>query len=308
MKILVTGCAGFLGQYVVHQLLAEGHAVVGVDSLEPRVHRHIPRLPDALDFHHTHVANVPYYAYVDADAVIHLAAQVGVADSMTDPLRYVRENTLETASFLLDLERAHHIKRIVVASSMSVYGEGGVGVKEDAPCVPMSVYGQTKYDQERLVRMWGAQHDAVAIALRFFNVYGPGQALHNPYTGVLANFANWLLKDQRPIIYGDGSQTRDWVYAADVARAVCHAATSDAPAGTYNVCTGMATTLLAATAMLTASLGKNLRPCVTHEQRPGDILHCSGDPTLARDVLGWHATTTLAEGLSRYADGLKENR
>ena len=306
MNILVTGALGFIGQHVVARLLAAGHHVLGVDSLEPRVHRVLPRIPEGLEFHHAHVANCPYYAYNDVAVVIHLAAQVGVADSMTDPLRYVRENTLETASFLLDLTRARALRRIVVASSMSVYGEGGTHVREEAPCVPMSVYGQTKYDQERLVRIWGHQHRITAIALRLFNVYGPGQALHNPYTGVLANFANWLLKNQRPVIYGDGTQTRDWVYVDDVAAAICHAATEDsAPTGTYNICTGVGTTLREATELLTRALGKNIRPEVTGEHRPGDILHCTGDPTLARAELPWHATTTLADGLARYADWLK---
>jgi len=308
MKILVTGSAGFIGRNVVGRLLARGHTVVGVDSLEPRVHRDRPRAPKGVEFHHAHVANCPYVAFCDADAVIHLAAQVGVADSMADPLRYVRENSLETAYFLLDLARAHNLKRIVVASSMSVYGEGGTYVGEDAPCVPMSVYGQTKYDQERLVRIWGQQHNIPAVALRFFNVYGPGQALHNPYTGVLANFANWLLKDLPPVIYGDGTQMRDWVYVADVAEAVCRAATEDVPADTYNICTGANTTLLEATRILTAALGKHIRPDITHQERPGDILHCTGDPTLARDRMGWHATVPLAEGLTTYADWLKENR
>jgi len=304
MTVLLTGAAGFIGKYVAFKLAESGVPIIGLDSLEPRVHRTPPVIPLGVEFHVGHVGICPLDLIERSDVVIHLAAQVGVADSMTDPLRYVVQNTMETAQFLALLEKAATVKRIVVASSMSVYGEGGLDVRESEPCVPQSVYGQTKYDQERLVRMWGEQHKVPAVALRFFNVYGPGQALHNPYTGVLANFANRLLHDESPIIYEDGLQIRDWIYADDVADAVCIAAMEDTPARTYNISTGRQTTLLDAARMLTEAMGKHLTPIVTGTKRPGDVRHCSGDPKLAYYKLRWAAKTPLEEGLKAYADSL----
>jgi dTDP-L-rhamnose 4-epimerase len=309
LSVLVTGNLGFIGRHVVARLLDEGHSLVGVDSLEPRVHQSKPMVPPGVEQYYGHIGECRYAGYGDVEVVVHLAAQVGVGDSSKDPLRYVVENTLETVEFLRALEHYPNLKRIVVASSMSVYGEGGIRVREDAPCVPQSVYGQTKYDQERLVRIWGQQHGVEAIALRFFNVYGPGQQLKNPYTGVLANFANWLLNDQAPVIYGDGSQMRDWVYVDDVAECVCRAATWEgAASGTYNVCTGANTTLLDATRILMQALGKTIQPNITHQERPGDILHCTGNPSFALAELGWRARTPLPVGLLKYAGWLKENR
>ena len=301
--ILVLGGAGFIGRSVVRSLLDKGHSVTIIDSLDERVHKdREPDIPEGASFLRGEVGDLPYAAFMDAEIVIHLAAQVSVADSAVDPVRYLDQNTIGTAYMLLDLKRARQLRRIVVASSMSVYGEGGIRVKEDHPVNPTSVYGLSKYDQERLCLMWGLQHRTSAAALRFFNVFGPGQALDNPYTGVLANFANKLLNDEPPVVFEDGSQTRDFIYVDDVADAVCTVALSEKPVnGAYNVCTGEATSVLKAAQLLGHALNKpHIEPHITHQERPGDIRHCTGNPNKLAQHFGWSSRTPFELGIKEY--------
>lgn len=299
MTTLLTGCGGFIGRHVWARLPGTAR---GVDSLDKRVHK--GKLPDHWDY--SRMAKSQYRGLhpqwlEDVDTVIHLAAQVSVADSATDPLRYIQQNTMDTAEFLMHLPKS--VKRMVVASSMSVYGEGGIRVNEDAPACPTSVYGLTKYDQERLCLIWGQQHNVPVVALRFFNVYGPGQALDNPYTGVLANFAKRLLSDKAPTVYEDGQQTRDFVYVEDVADAVVLAANSTV-SGVFNVCTGDATTIETAARLLARGLGKDIEPQITGTSRVGDIRHCTGSPLRAKAQLDFVARVPFEEGIDRYAKAL----
>lgn len=305
--ILLTGDKGFIGRHVRRLLEAAGHTVTGIDCLEPRVHGGTPDL-----LGRKYCADIGYTDYVEAECIIHLAAQVGVADSMIDPVRYVRDNTMDTAIFLnilggLPENRPGQLKRLVVASSMSVYGDPHTErpITERHPITPASVYGLTKFDQERLCLMWGERFGVATTALRFFNVYGPGQALHNPYTGVLANFANWLLNGQQPVVYEDGQQTRDFIYVEDVARAVVTAATQSQTSAVYNVCTGQPTTIAEAALIMAGALGSDLGPNITHSARPGDIRHCIGDNTAIREGLLWTPKVSFKDGMTQYAEYLK---
>jgi len=300
MNILLTGSEGFIGTHVRKRLV--GHYITSVDFMEPRVHGENPRYDECYKFHPTKAGD----AYLPPqDMVIHLAAQVGVADSMTDPMRYVEDNTADTMRMLQELKR-NLPKRLVVASSMSVYGDNAIAYESDAVS-PESVYALTKYDQERLCLMWGKQHGVDVIALRFFNVYGPGQALHNPYTGVIANFVNWLQQDIAPTVFEDGRQTRDFVYVDDVADAVVHAALEFSGEGqfVFNVCTGEPTNIEYMALKLAELMGKDIEPNITGEFRDGDIRHCIGDPMKMNGILGAYARTPVAEGLERYVGWLK---
>ena len=312
-NILITGSAGFVGSHVVKKLVALGHYVVGVDNLEPRVHGADPEgyAADVSEFHNVSYDNISYQVLREADIVIHLAAQVGVADSMDNPVRYVEHNTMATARFLDDLQFANQgvgrLHKLIVASSMSVYGDPDTSqpILERHRTAPASVYGLTKYDQEMLCKFWGKQHDISTVALRFFNIYGPGQALSNPYTGVIANFANWLLAGERPTVFEDGQQTRDFVYVDDVADAVVKAALNPTTFDTYNISTADPTTINYMALHLAYSLDVDIDPNITNEKRPGDIRHCIGNNSRFALEFNW-APRTVEEGLKLYAPWLHE--
>ena len=313
MTTLITGGSGFIGSHVIDNLIERGEDFFNIDMLERRVHGRHPynKMPkDYMPHLCRDYASIPHIVLTSAERIIHLAAQVGVADSMGDPIRYVRDNTLATAKFLTSLEQVclngHKPKKLVVASSMSVYGACGIHVKETAPCNPVSVYGLTKYDQERLCLMWGERLGIPTGALRFFNVYGPRQALNNPYTGVLAGFAKKLLNDEQPIIYEDGQQTRDFIYVTDVAQAVMYA-TFESATGIYNICRGRQLTIEHIAEVLARALGKDIWPDITHTTRPGDIRHCTGNNGKAmQDDFGFLAKVTFEDGISQYAEWLND--
>lgn len=312
MNILLTGAAGFIAQHVAKRLQMMGHEVAGVDNLEPRVHHERPEL--AFPYEQRVYWETPH-ELLTADVVVHLAAQVGVADSMQDPFRYVRDNTWGTTKFMAALEYSHqstgYPKRLVVASSMSVYGdpEQQTPVAEWKPVRPASVYGLTKYDQEQLCLLLGKQAGMETIALRLFNVYGPGQALHNPYTGVIANFAQRVLEGKPPVVYEDGEQTRDFVAVEDVSRAIAAAATRDLPAQpVLNVCTGRATTISRMAELVCRGLGRvDLLPTPNQVERPGDIRHCVGDPSLIHDWIRDWRPMRVERGIERYCEWLKHH-
>jgi dTDP-L-rhamnose 4-epimerase len=219
-RILVTGGGGFIGQHLVAALLAEGHEVEGVDSIEKQVHGDsCGPFPVVMGCYPA--GQTPKGSLAGFDSLIHLGAVVGVGQAQYKPSYYVKRNTQDTADLwqaIAGLPAADRPKRFIVASSMSLYGEGpeGRGVREDDPVTVPNVYALTKYDQERLSLILGEAHGVPACALRFFNVYGEGQALSNPYTGVAAMFAARLLHGKGGLIYEDGRQTRDFIHVSDI--------------------------------------------------------------------------------------------
>jgi len=342
-RILITGGAGFIGSHLADELLAAGHTVRALDSLVSQVHPERSR-PDYLDPDvELVVGDVRDRSAVDRalkgiDAVYHLAARVGVGQSMYELCDYTSTNVGGTST-LLEALIAAPVERLIVASSMSIYGEGlyrdvrgtQIPVAErhmddiiagrwdpvDAagrPLTPLptpetklpslkSVYALTKYDQERLCLMIGQAYRISTVAMRFFNVYGPRQALSNPYTGVLAIFGSRLLNGRAPIVYEDGQQRRDFVSVYDVARAL-HLAL-DAPAAegqAVNVGSGVSSSVREIADRMAAALGvKGLAADVTGQHRVGDIRHCFADITRAREVLGYQPQVPLDEGMLELA-------
>ena len=300
-----------------------------LDSLVPQVHESADAVaPDIVG--DVRDPEVVRRALDGVDAVVHLAARVGVGQSMYEMAEYTSANSLGTA-VLLEALAEKPVRKLVVASSMSIYGEGlyrggdpGERTREqlerhewDFPGLePLptpetkrpalsSIYALTKYDQERACLVAGAAYGIPTVALRLFNVYGPGQALSNPYTGVLAIFAARLLNDRAPRIFEDGEQRRDFVSVHDIARAFALALERDGADGrAVNIGSGESITVNALGELLARTLGKEIAPEVTGEFRVGDIRHCFADVSLARETLGFEPQVTLDEGIAELAEWL----
>jgi dTDP-L-rhamnose 4-epimerase len=270
------------------------------------------------------------------DAVVHLAARVGVGQSMYEIAEYTSANSLGTAVLLEALAR-RPVRKLVVASSMSIYGEGLYRDDEGRDVEPeertleqlerrawdyaglepvstperkrpglTSIYALTKFDQERACLVAGAAYGIPTVALRLFNTYGPRQALSNPYTGVLAIFAARLLNGRPPRIFEDGGQQRDFVSVHDVARAFAAALAGDGADGhAVNVGSGRAVTVRGLAGRLGEVVGRVVEPEVTQEFRVGDIRHCFADVALARETLGYEPAVELAAGMAELAGWLE---
>ena len=343
MKTLVTGGAGFIGSHLVARLADDGDELVVLDSLEGQVHGNgaadarPSSLPESVEFLHGDVGDPELVdrALEGVERVVHLAAAVGVGQSMYEIDRYVRTNTLATATFL---------ERLVVASSMSIYGEGeyecpehgGIapspraeeqllarqweclcpdcgrelqprGTRETKPLIPTSVYAITKRDHEELCLVTGAAYGIPAVALRFFNVYGPGQALSNPYTGVAAIFASRLLNGRAPVIFEDGRQSRDFIHVSDIVEGILLALESDDAVGSaINLGTGRVSTVDDMARVLSDGLGVEIEPERTSQYRAGDIRHCYADTSRAESLLGFRAAVALDKGMAELVKWLAD--
>jgi dTDP-L-rhamnose 4-epimerase len=347
-EVLVTGGAGFIGSHLADELLAHGYRVKVLDALEPQVHGEARRRPAYLSQHVEFLVGdvcdkeTVQRALKGVDAVFHFAAAVGVGQSMYEVAHYTRVNNLGTA-VLLEALIEKPVQRLVVASSMSLYGEGlyrtATGevragrertleqlraadweLRDDdgsvlQPCptpedkVPAiaSVYALSKFDQERMCLMIGRAYRIPTVAMRFFNAYGPRQALSNPYTGVLAIFASRLLNGNAPVIFEDGLQRRDFVSVHDVARACRLALEAPGADGeVFNVGSGQPQTVREIAARLARVMGKQgIEPEILGRYRVGDIRHCFADISKARAVLGYEPQVTLDAGMAELAAWLE---
>ena len=347
MHILITGGAGFIGSHLADHLLERGHRVRALDNLAPQVHGRAERpayLADEVDLVRGDIRDrdAVRRSLTGIDAVFHLASAVGVGQSMYEIEHYTSTNNVGTA-VLLEALVEHPVERLVVASSMSLYGEGlyrredgelvhglerpldqlrrgawelreetgggltPVPTTEDKRPSLSSVYALSKFDQERLCLMIGRAYRIPTVALRFFNVFGTRQALSNPYTGVLAIFAARLMNDNAPLIFEDGQQLRDFVSVSDIVQA-CRLALEvpEAEGHAFNVGSGRAITVAEVAALVRGILGKDIEPDVTGKYRVGDIRHCFADISRARRVLGYEPRVTLEDGLVELAGWLHE--
>jgi dTDP-L-rhamnose 4-epimerase len=346
--VLITGGAGFIGSHLADELLEGGYQVRALDNLSPQVHGDSGRRPDYLDrevelmIGDVRDRETVRRALKGIDAVFHFAAAVGVGQSMYEIAQYTEINNLGTA-VLLEALVEQPVERLVVASSMSLYGEGlyktplgevrTVGERaleqlrradwdwrdsDGAPLTPVptpetkapalaSIYALSKFDQERMCLMIGRAYNIPAVALRFFNAYGPRQALSNPYTGVLAIFASRFLNDNPPLIFEDGHQQRDFVSVYDIARASRLALEKREAIGeVFNVGSGNASTVHDIATHMARVLGKeHIRPEISGKYRVGDIRHCFADIGKARKVLGFEPQVKFDDGLTELAAWLE---
>ena len=342
MKVLITGGAGFIGSHLADRLLADGHEVRALDNLDPQVHAGGDR-PDYLDPEvelqtgDVRDRDAVRLALDGVEALVHFAAAVGVGQSMYEIERYTSINAIGAAIVLEEaLDRRDAIRKLLVASSMSIYGEGqyrnpwtgesglapwlrpesqlagrewelladdGTPLEpeptaETKPLRPTSIYAINKRDHEEMFLTIGAAYGLPAVALRFFNVYGERQALSNPYTGVAAIFSSRLLNDRPPLVFEDGRQTRDFIDVRDITRCCARALTHDGADGhTLNVGTGKATTIRGVAETIAHGLGKDIQPEIVNQYRAGDIRHCYADTRLAAELLGFRAEIPFEAGM-----------
>ncbi|MDP9034473.1 MAG: NAD-dependent epimerase/dehydratase family protein [Myxococcota bacterium] len=347
-RILITGGAGFIGSHLADALLMRGHRVRVLDELIPQVHGADRRRPVYLSPEVELVVGdvrdkeTVRAALRDVDGVYHFAARVGVGQSMYEMAEYTSVNTVGTA-VVLEAAIEHKLSRLIVASSMSIYGEGsyedesgrhvesagrtveqlkkGDWEPKSAQGAPLtavatpesklpaleSVYALTKYDQERLCLTTGRAYGIDVVALRFFNTYGPRQALSNPYTGVLAIFASRLLNGNRPMVFEDGLQKRDFVSVHDVVEACVLALESRNAVGrALNIGSGCPQTVRVVAERVAAAVGRSsLSPELTGTTRVGDVRHCFADIALARACLGYSPRVEFEAGLRELAEWLR---
>ena len=348
-KILVTGGAGFIGSHLVDRLVEEGKDVVVLDNFDPQVHQ--GKRPNYLNRKALYIegnirdGKALKKSTKDVDIVFHLAAKVGVGQSMYEIKEYVNANTFGTA-FLWDyiINNKLDIKKFIVASSMSIYGEGayscarcgavaphtrddedlknkkwepfcphcrsilkGLPTSEDKKLLSTSVYAITKKDQEELSLNIGTSYRIPTVALRFFNVYGPRQSLSNPYTGACAIFSSRIKNNNPPIIYEDGMQKRDFVNVADIVQACMIAMDNEkCDYDFFNVGTGSGVTIKEVAEILVKLYKKDLGLEITNRYRVGDIRHCYADITKIKKM-GFMPKVELKDGLRELVEwGVRE--
>ena len=347
-RVLVTGGAGFVGSHLVDALLREGHEVRVFDNLSPQVHPDgMPQyLAKDIEFIRGDMRDLDAVrrALMGIDVVFHKAAAVGVGQSMYEIAHYMGANTLGTANLLqaiLDSKRS--FEKLIVASSMSIYGEGKYRCPEHGDAAPSprpleqlkrkqwealcqtcaaqlapiateeskalqctSIYALSKKDQEEMCLLFGNTYDLPVVALRYFNIYGTRQALSNPYTGVAAIFAARLLNGHAPMVFEDGQQQRDFVSVHDIVRANLLALSrSEANGLAINIGSGSPVSIAKVAEVLGASLGVRCEAEITEKYRAGDIRHCFADISMARRVLGYEPQYQFADGIGELTEWLR---
>lgn len=344
MKILVTGGCGFVGSCLVDRLVEDGHYVRVIDLLEPQVH--LGKKPTYLNkdaeyiFADIRESDNLKKALQGIEIVFHLASQVGVGQSMYEIEKYVSHNSLGTA-VLLDLlvNTRNKVKKLIVASSMSIYGEGAYKCKqcgivypslreerqlknkewemrcpkcgeevksiptsEEKPLFPTSIYATTKRSQEEMCLEVGRAYKIPTVALRYFNIYGPRQSLSNPYTGVVAIFLSRVKNNKPPLIFEDGKQSRDFIYVSDIVEAnILAMQKEEADYQCFNVGTGQAHSILDVAQVIISLYNKEgkLFPDILNKFRAGDIRHCYADISRIREKLGFEPKVSFTQGMQK---------
>jgi dTDP-L-rhamnose 4-epimerase len=348
-RILITGGAGFIGSRLARELQREGHTIVVLDNLLPQVHGNNPQpnLPDCetiwADVRDREALD---RAMNGVEVVHHFAAETGVGQSQYEIARYVSVNTYGTA-LVLEAAAAAGARQVVIASSRAVYGEGTFAcakcgksfaasgrssqqmdagrfeiycpqcgeaaqpsvMSESTPANPVSIYGLTKYQQEQLAQQVSAINDLETTILRFFNVYGPGQSLKNPYVGVLGTFFRRANAGETIEVYEDGKMSRDFVFVGDVVEALRRATNNEAAFGqVMNVGSGEALTLLEIASQMFCTLGKEPQLKVSGRYRSGDIRHAVASGAKLEQQLGFVPRTSFADGLRGFVEWAQEHQ
>ncbi|MCX8082118.1 MAG: NAD-dependent epimerase/dehydratase family protein [bacterium] len=350
-KILVTGGAGFIGSHLVDELIKRKYKITVFDNLEPQVH------PDGLPEYYNIKAKFVRgdvrnrkqlkEVVIESDIIVHFAAAVGVGQSQYQISKYVESNIQGTAN-LLDIlvNEKHNVKKLLVASSMSIYGEGlyeckkcgkvkpplrnfgnieisnwepicpnckgiinPIPTTEETPLTSNSIYAITKKEQEEMSLLIGKTYGIPVVALRFFNVYGPRQSLSNPYTGVAAIFLSRIKNNNPPVIYEDGLQTRDFIWVGDIVNAcILSIEREKANYQVFNVGSGKPVSILGVAETLINLLNKKnkVNPDITYTFRKGDVRHCYADITKIKTMIGFKPEVSFENGMKKLINWSKK--
>ena len=353
-NILVTGGAGFIGSHLVNSLINSGNRVWVIDSLSPQIHGEDPKMSPLLnsldsrvDFIQGSITSKSLYSGLidEIDIVIHLASETGTGQSMYEIEKYADVNVLGTA-YLLEaiLNSSKRVKKIIVASTRAVYGEGKyfcvehgnvypesrsstrmqVGIwdlfckqcdsilvqmptDEESHLNPQSIYGITKLTQEQMILAFGKAYDLSAVSLRLQNVFGPGQSLSNPYTGILSVFSTRLLNQAQINVFEDGEESRDFVYISDVIDAIIKVIESNEKIiDIFNVGSGTSSSVSEIANMLIALFGGKSEMQITGNFRIGDIRHNIADITKIKEKFGYHPQVSIERGLIDFVNWVKD--
>jgi len=350
-KVLVTGGAGFIGSHLVDELVKRNYEVIVIDSIDKQVHT--DGIPDYINlkaryiFEDIRKKKILEEIVKEVDYIFHFAAKVGVGQSQYQIREYVDVNITGTAN-LLDIlvNKKNNVKKLIVASSMSIYGEGlykcekcgnvkpelrnfkeekiddwepkcpfcngnitPVPTPESLQIKPNSIYAITKKEQEEMSLLIGKTYNIPVVSLRFFNVYGPRQSLSNPYTGVCAIFLSRIKNDKPPVIFEDGLQTRDFIWVGDIVKAcILSMEKESANYEIFNVGSGKPISIVEIANLLIKLLGKDLKPEITYKFRKGDVRHCYADISKIKEKTGFEPETTLEEGLKKLIEWAKERK
>lgn len=300
-KVLVTGGAGFIGSHLVHALVERGDTVGVFDNFSSGNHQNLKGLDRRIQVIEGDLRDRDQVrlAVEGIDFVFHQAAFVSVPESIEKPGECFHVNVQGTVE-VLEAARLEGVKHVVLASSAAVYGDSQAApLKETLPSLPLSPYAATKSFNEDLARLYTEVLNLPVTALRYFNVFGPRQSPHSQYAAVIPKFIEAFTKGESPIVYGDGRQTRDFIFVEDVVTANFMAAENKVAAGrAYNICSGKETSLLDLLEALTNLIRKVKAPKFA-DPRLGDVARSVGDPALAEASLGFKSQTTLGDGLRR---------
>lgn len=348
MKVLITGGAGFIGKYCAMLLREKGHNVSIIDSLSPQIHGDSPDISwmsdNNIQFVKGDVRNIEALKPLvqSAESIIHLVSETGTGQSMYDIDNYTSVNLQGTANLIHVLaNEKHDVKRVVLSSSRSIYGEGKyfceehgavfpdsrneedltngffelrcptcskkaklVNTTEDSPANPLSYYALTKKIQEEMLTYAAKNHDFTYNILRYQNVYGPGQSLKNPYTGILSIFTNLVkLKKQEINIFEDGEESRDFVFVTDVAAATVRMATDlDIKNQTINIGAGVSTSVMEVAQAIKNYFNSDIELKVSGDYRLGDIRHNIADLTKAKSLIGFEPTVQFQDGIKQFLE------
>lgn len=310
-SVLVTGGAGFIGSHLVDWLINKGYEVIVLDNFRSgkmeNISRHLKNDHFRLVIGDVRDKKTLRSALNGVDAILHLAALISVEESLKNPAETHEVNVIGTLNLLQEAVRGN-VKKFVYASSTAVYGEANsLPLREDCPLKPISPYASSKAASECYCTAFHRSYGLGTVILRYFNVYGPRQE-HNPYGGVIPRFINNALTGRPLVVFGNGEQTRDFIYIDDVVRATILALeSSDSVGETFNICVGKRTTINNLVRLIKRVTGKKNLQKIYDKPRKGDIRDNYGDPSKAEETLGFKAKINLEEGLKRYLKSVQKS-